>query len=543
MIRSILFLFFSLPVFLYAQESYEVDSLTINLKTAKQDTTRIKTLLKLSDIFMQTNLEKSLSYADSALLIAKETELLSFQAHSYKKMGAVLFKIGLNDKALENYLMSKKIWEELKDTVHPIFLNKNIGSIYFMESDYGNALKYYTETLGACNEMLAGGDSVYYDQMQLIYNDIGSAYFGSGEKKLALSYYQKAVQSAKKNRDSLILGTIYNNLGKLSRELGDNEKALRYLNLSLENRKKINDKKGMARTYGFLSEFYWSNSDFVKAQTFVEKAIGASEGVGDLRTQRDHYNMLYHINKEIGNADKALDAYVAFVALKDSLFNEASVKEITRLQLQFEFEKLEKERMVKQQRKEMLSSFLIAILVLGLIISSLFYGFLKKRARLIALEKQNLEKDLEVKNKDLDMKNKELTTNVMYLLNKNELITSISKRLQQLKPRLKKENLGYLQRIIFDLQAGADQKVWEEFEYRFQQVHTEFYQKLKEKFPDLTPGEIKLCAFLRLNMTSKDIAAITHQNPKSLEVARARLRKKLNLTKTEVNLYSFLEEL
>ncbi len=525
-----------MPAFLYAQESFVVDSLSISLKTAKQDTTRIKTLWKLSDIFRQTNLEKSLSYADSALVIAKQTELLSFQAQSHKKMGTVLFKIGLNDRALENYLVSKKISEELKDTVGLIFLNKNIGSIYYMQLDYANALKYYMKTLGACNEMLAGGDSVYFDRIHLIYNDIGSAYFRSGKKELAMSYYQKALQSAKKNQDSLILGTIYNNMGKLSRELGDSEKALRYLYLSLDTRKKINDKKGMARSYGFLTEFYFSNGDFAKAQTFLEKSISINKEVGDLRTKRDDYNMLFLLNKEIGNADKALDAHVAYMAMKDSLFNDESVKEIMRLQMQFEYEKLEKERRVKQQRKEMVTSFLIAILVLGLIIFGLLFVFFKKRSRFIALEKQNLEMDLAVKNK-------ELTTNVMYLIKKNELIHDISKRLFQLKSHLKKENVNPLQKIIFDLQAGADNDVWEEFELRFQQVHLDFYKKLKEGYPELTPGDIKLCAFLRLNMTSKDISAITHQNLKAIEVARGRLRKKLNLTNTEVNLYTFLEEL
>ena len=510
--------------------------MSINLKTAKQDTTKIKTLWKLTDIFMHTNLERSLRYADSALVISKQTELLRFKAQSYKNMGTALFKIGLNDRALENYLMSKKISEELKDTVLLIALNQNIGVIYYMQFDYAEALKYYMKTLGACNEMLASGDSVYFDRMHVIYNSIGNVYLRRGEKEQALSYYKKALRSATNNQDTLLLATVYNNMGKLSRELGDNEKALRYLNLSLENRKKINDKKGMARTYGFFSEFYWATGDFAKAQTFLEKAISLSKEVGDLPTQRESYNMLFLLNREIGNADKALDAHVTYVALKDSIFNEASVKETMRLQMQFDFEKLEKERQVKQQHKELITYFLIAILVLGLIITDLLFVFLKKRSRLITVEKENLEKDLVVKNK-------ELTTNVMYLIKKNELIHDISKRLFQLKSHLKKENVNPLQKIIFDLQAGADKDVWEEFELRFQQVHLDFYKKLKENYPELTPGDIKLCAFLRLNMTSKDISAITHQNPRTIEVARVRLRKKLNLTNTEVNLYTFLEEL
>ncbi|WP_054721638.1 helix-turn-helix transcriptional regulator [Marinifilum fragile] len=236
-------------------------------------------------------------------------------------------------------------------------------------------------------------------------------------------------------------------------------------------------------------------------------------------------------------------AYQKFHAYNDSIINEASVREVTSLQMQYEFDKLEKERQVKQQRKEMIYLFLMAILVLGMIITGLLYGFIKSRAKAISLEKQTLEKDLVLKNQDLEIKNKELTTNVMYLLKKNELITSVSSRLLQLKSQLKQENKEPIQKIIFDLQAGADQDVWEEFELRFQQVHNDYYKKLQERFPNLSPSEVKLCAFLKLNMTSKEISSIIHQSVKSIEVSRSRIRKKLDLTGKDVNLVTFLSEL
>ena len=77
---------------------------------------------------------------------------------------------------------------------------------------------------------------------------------------------------------------------------------------------------------------------------------------------------------------------------------------------------------------------------------------------------------------------------------------------------------------------------------RFEQVYEVFYKRLMEQFPDLTPGERKLCALLRLNVSSKDIAAITFQNPQSVDMARYRLRKKLNLT-GEDNLVDFLTKI
>jgi DNA-binding CsgD family transcriptional regulator len=73
-------------------------------------------------------------------------------------------------------------------------------------------------------------------------------------------------------------------------------------------------------------------------------------------------------------------------------------------------------------------------------------------------------------------------------------------------------------------------------------VHADFYKNLNQINPDLTPNERRLCAFLKLNMSTKDISAITGQTPHSIKIARARLRKKFNLTNSDTSLLAFLAE-
>jgi DNA-binding CsgD family transcriptional regulator len=130
----------------------------------------------------------------------------------------------------------------------------------------------------------------------------------------------------------------------------------------------------------------------------------------------------------------------------------------------------------------------------------------------------------------------------MYMIRKNELITSVFEKLIQSKLLFKKENQKIIDEIIHDLQSSTDDDVWTEFEVRFQQVHNDFYTKLNERFPNLSANEKRLSAFLRLNMSTKEISAITYQSPNSITVARSRLRKKLGLD-TDENLISFLETL
>jgi DNA-binding CsgD family transcriptional regulator len=130
----------------------------------------------------------------------------------------------------------------------------------------------------------------------------------------------------------------------------------------------------------------------------------------------------------------------------------------------------------------------------------------------------------------------------MYLLKKNEFITSISEKLLNVNAFLNNEDKKWVQDIVREMRSNVDNTVWGEFEMRFQQVHDDFYERLKEVYPDLTPNEKKICAFLRLNMTTKDISSITFQSVKSIQVARTRLRKKMDMTRDE-NLISYLQQL
>jgi len=74
-------------------------------------------------------------------------------------------------------------------------------------------------------------------------------------------------------------------------------------------------------------------------------------------------------------------------------------------------------------------------------------------------------------------------------------------------------------------------------------VHKDFYDALLRRFPELTPSELKLCAFLKLNMTTKEISELTGQRLNTLENARYRLRQKLGITNSEANLVTFLAQI
>jgi hypothetical protein len=121
----------------------------------------------------------------------------------------------------------------------------------------------------------------------------------------------------------------------------------------------------------------------------------------------------------------------------------------------------------------------------------------------------------------------------MYQVKNNEFILNISKKLKSLLWKGPAENKSLVNEIIKEIETDSSADNWEEFIIRFQQVHIDFYKNLGKKFPELTSNELRICAFLKLNMNTKDIAAITYQSQKSITVARWRLRQKLGLKKEE----------
>jgi len=176
---------------------------------------------------------------------------------------------------------------------------------------------------------------------------------------------------------------------------------------------------------------------------------------------------------------------------------------------------------------------LIAIIVIFILIISRQ----RQKTKTIALEQKNLKDEIE-------FKNKELTLNVMNLLKRNEFIIGTSRRLLDIKPDQQPENVKEeVIRIAKSLQEETDKETWEEFELRFKQVHSGFYDRLLSNFPELTPNELKMCGLLRLNLTTKEISELTGQRRETIEMARFRLRKHLGLTDSQVNLVTFLSKI
>ncbi|MDP9082120.1 MAG: transcriptional regulator [Bacteroidota bacterium] len=156
---------------------------------------------------------------------------------------------------------------------------------------------------------------------------------------------------------------------------------------------------------------------------------------------------------------------------------------------------------------------------------------------IIALKNENLETEL-------NYKNKELATLTMHLVDRGRLLLNIKDELMVLTKKLNIPDPAYQFRSVFRMLSDTDKKDddWNHFAMYFDQVHNNFLSTMKTKFPGLSSTDLKLCAYLRLNLTSKEIAQLLNISLKGVEISRYRVRKKLGLS-TEVHLYDFLIEI
>ncbi|WP_010135137.1 LuxR C-terminal-related transcriptional regulator [Ochrovirga pacifica] len=151
---------------------------------------------------------------------------------------------------------------------------------------------------------------------------------------------------------------------------------------------------------------------------------------------------------------------------------------------------------------------------------------LENDKKMTLLEKEKLEADVVVKSK-------ELASSTMSIVKKNELLSTIKEELMEGQPK----NIQNVIRIID--KNLSNQGDWRLFEEAFNNADKDFIKIMKQKHPALTPHDLRLCAYLRLNLSSKEIAPLLNISPKSVEVKRYRLRKKIDLT-SEQNLVDYI---
>ncbi len=544
--------FFKQTSTLFGQHDQVLDSLSYRLETARNDSTRVSILIQISGTYFSFDLPLSFQYAEKALKVAENSKNQSLIAQALMNVGNAYFFQGVFDLAAKHYYNAMSIYKETGNKLGYANSLTNLGGLHLQLHKFEESKEYLNEALQIFLSVSSDrGDTIPPTQVISIYNNLGIAHENLSEYNQAIEYYQRGISLAKRlSSEMRNLAMLFNNLGSSYMKRGNSTEAIENMEQALRIRIEMSDKSGEASSYRMMGIFYITQRNYTKALTLFYRGLALATEVGSTPILSSISEKMFDIYSLKNIPDSALKYHILLKNYSDQLKNEETLRELTRMEIISQYQEREKLQKVEQRRQTLRLVSISIVLVLLVVILGLLYILSQSRLRRVSLMNRNIqlatekaELEREALSRELEMKNKELTTNVMYQIRKNELINSIAEKLLANSHNFKKENQTLIKEIIKELEDTQEESIWTEFESRFHQVHNKFYEKLNTINPELSPNERRLCAFLRLNMSTKEISAITGQSLRSIEVARTRLRKKLDLTNTDQGLIEFLSTL
>jgi tetratricopeptide (TPR) repeat protein len=492
----------------------------------------LNSMLELSWMFYAgTEYAKSLDYALRAKQLAEKSDNKQQVASALNAIGTIYEDFGDYDKSSENHFKSLKLYEQLKDRPGMAHASSSIGVLYYKQKNYQKALQYLNISLDITRKLKMP------DGIASNLNSIANVYADQKDFQKALKNYTEALNIAVNFNDPRREGSISLSIGTTYLKMKNFDLSKEYIQRALNIFTHLNNQLRIAKSQVQFGEYYLAIKNYPMGFELAGKALDQSRKQGFKEVEFSAAELLHRLSLSMKDTLKAYHYAILESQLNDSLTSGEKQKTLTKLEAQYQFEKDQADKAIAQQRKDYISIILIILLLSGIIILFLIWGRQKVRVRNTILEKESLKKEL-------DFKNKEMVLNVMSLMKKNELLADLSEKLIKIDHEATTpEGKDTIKKVAKELQKSQEEEIWKEFSLRFKEVHGDFYDKLLAKFPSLGPNDLKLCAFLRLNMSSKDIAALTGQRISSLETARHRLRQKLGISNADVNLITFLSQL
>lgn len=571
--------------------SYVSDSLISRLAVLKNSVEKVNTLNKLALFYDYSDPEKALFYSKKALSLANELQNVEACALSNKVMGQLFEHQHNYQPTINYYLISIKHFQKLGNDYELANLYNKLGRIYINNNyDYDQGLKHFSMALDHARK------STSNDEIATALNSIGGIFYFQEDYTTAMHYFNEALKIRQKEGNPKDIAASLNNVGEIYRLQGDYEKALENYNKAVLINKTNNYLDNLAINLSNIGLIYSEKGQTLEAVDYFTQSVEACEKTGNISEKitsllelGEHYNRFSEYDKAIAsfkmmseaanelndlkglmnaseglaianegknNVGLALKHFKQYTQYKDSLFTINKTEQLDEMQTRFALDLKEKELALKDneiallQREQKLNISRQWLLLLSLLLVT-FFGVLiygksqsrNRKNRLLSQQKESLNKAREaLMEAELKSKSNELTNFALHLGEKTKFLEALKKELKNIKQLDEEDRDTRLKELMFNVQQNLQvQKELDEFQKTMHDVSEGFAKKLKTRFPNLTKNEERLCTMLKLNLSSKEIAALNNSTIRAIEMGRYRLRKKLGLAQ-EQNIVDFLQE-
>lgn len=312
-----------------------------------------------------------------------------------------------------------------------------------------------------------------------------------------------------------------------------------------------NDSAYQVLVYSYMGDSYKGLKNFSESENYYKKALAIS------KKYNSHVDFTPLVHEKLSDLyfsqGDQLNAYKSQKRAKelDQIFfdsRSANNRPLLEIQDAFRKEKEKQKKLFQEQRLIQLENeekvlFLERTILMGslfflLLVGGIYFKYVQSKHRAEKqLIKNKQELEIQKAHEIVELKNKELAASALKLIEKDEFLSTLK---QKLSKGEKDIDVHEVRRIVQSVSVSSNQN-WKEFEARFVSINKRFYIKLKEQFPKLTQGDLKLCALIKLNFSSKEMASLLGISVESVHTTRYRLRKKLNLSR-DINLTEFISQ-
>jgi signal transduction histidine kinase/TPR repeat protein len=357
--------FFSLSAYTQNKEQLVVDSLIV---LAKQNS--------------GFNPKKMQEYCKAASELAQKIDYKKGFASATRFYGASYYLLGNFAEAKNYFLKALKINEDIKDPTGIMASLSNLGSVNNVQNKYPIALDYYQKAIKIgekLNDIQTMG--VTYGNMGIIYNEIknyglalkhfegglelhkkinygvgiatglgniGNVYFYKKDYVKAQEYYQKALDKNIEINNKPGISREYGNIANVYTELKDFDKSFVNHQKALSINEELKNKKGISVNYQGIGKYYLESSKYDEALHFLKRANALAKSINIQDVQKESYQDISTTFEKKGKLDSAYFYFKKYIDIKDNIDNENNRKQISRLEIQYEFDSKEEKYKTEQ---------------------------------------------------------------------------------------------------------------------------------------------------------------------------------------------------
>lgn len=534
-----------------------LDSLKSALnKYPDSSTEKVDALNYLGLEYWIVNSKESVTYGEEALFISEKINYTKGIGEANRVIGVANWTQGNYVDAIKYLNDSKTAFSEIEDDEGLGNAMLNLGMVYAELNDFTKALKLYEDAITKFTKL--GLDN----RIATAFTKMADIFLMQNNLFDANKYLGNALEIHRRNNYTYGMAEVHNRLGKLFFLQDDKEQAYHHIRQSIMQGRDVNDQDGLVSNLILYGRVLQMDEEYSAANDHLKLGLSRATESKLRKYKLEALSALRDLKISEEKYDSAIYYYNLYSHLKDSIFNVEKTNQIAALAFENEIVAKNKEVVLMQERNRadtIIKWGLFAGVIVLTTMSLVVIGGLRqqsKKNKELADRKQELvainqalaqtalenaklkQQDLEV---ELDHRNKELTSYTLNFVQKNEFLNQLQEKILIAKHGTAEEKTKVIDQLSRDIkQFNTIDNDWEDFKRHFEEVHTNFYSNLKSRHPDLSANDLKICALTRLNLNTKETAAMLGISPESAKTARYRLRKKLGLSPEEELLDYFL---